>query len=45
MLGRELSSVLCGDLEAWNGAGVGGRPKRKGIYVYTNRYTSLYGGN
>jgi len=33
--GRELSSVLCGDLEAWDGAGVGGRPKRKGIYVYT----------
>ena len=35
MKGRELSSVLCGDLEAWDGAGVGGRPKRKGIYVYT----------
>ena len=35
MLGREISSVLCGDLEAWNGAGEGGRPKRKGIYVYT----------
>ena len=27
--------MVCGDLEGWDGAGVGGRPKRKGIYVYT----------
>ena len=27
---RELSSVLCDDIEGW----VGGRLKREGIYVY-----------
>ena len=32
-MNRELSSVLCGDLEGWNGA-VGGRFKREEIYVY-----------
>ena len=26
--------VLCDDLEGWDGGGVGGRPKREGIYVY-----------
>ena len=34
---RELSSVLCDDLEGWDGAGIGGmgeRPKREGIYAY-----------
>ena len=30
---RELSSVLCDNLEGWAG-GVGGRVKREGIYVY-----------
>ena len=30
---RELSLVLCDDLEGWH-AGVGGRLKREGIYVY-----------
>ena len=30
----ELSSVLCGDLDGWDGVGVGGRLKRDGIYVY-----------
>ena len=29
---RELNCVLCGNLEKWNG--VGGRFRRKGIYVY-----------
>ena len=29
---RELNWVLCGNLEKWNG--VGGRFRRKGIYVY-----------
>ena len=28
-----LSSVLCGDLDEWDGE-VGGKIKRKGIYVY-----------
>ena len=27
----ELSSVLCGDLEVWDG---GGRPQREGIHIY-----------
>ena len=32
---RELSSMLCGDLEGWDGnEGVGGRLKREEIYVY-----------
>ena len=32
---RELSSVLCDDLEGWDGVrGEGGRSKREGIYVY-----------
>ena len=31
---RELSSVLCDDLEGWDEYGVGGRLQRKGIYVY-----------
>ena len=34
---RELSLVLCDDLEGWDGAGVGGlgeRSKREGIYAY-----------
>ena len=31
---RELSSVLCDDLERWDGSGVGGRLKRKGPCVY-----------
>ena len=26
--------VLCDDLEGWDGGGVEGRLKRKGIYVY-----------
>ena len=30
---RELSSVLCDDLEGWDG-GSGGRFKREGVYVY-----------
>ena len=30
---RELSSVFCGDLEGWD-EGMGGRSKRKGVYVY-----------
>ena len=32
---RELGSVLCDDLEGWDrGGGVGGRPKKEGIYVH-----------
>ena len=34
---RELSSVLCDDLEGWDGLGwgqVGGRLEREGLYVY-----------
>ena len=31
-LNRELSSVLCDDLDGWDGGG--GRSKREGIYVY-----------
>ena len=30
---RELSSLLCDDLEWWDG-GMGGRSKREGVYVY-----------
>ena len=30
---RELSLLLCDDLEGWDG-GMGGRLKREGIYVY-----------
>ena len=30
---RQLSSVLCDDIEGWDGR-VGGRSKREGIYVY-----------
>ena len=30
----ELSLVLCGDLDGWDGGEVGGRSKREGIYVY-----------
>ena len=30
---RDLSLVLCDDLEGWD-LGVGGRLKREGIYVY-----------
>ena len=30
----ELSSVLCDDLEGWDGGGVGGRNRREGKYVY-----------
>ena len=30
---RELNSVLCGDLDEWDGE-VRGRLKREGIYVY-----------
>jgi len=30
---RELSSVLCDDLEGWDGGGVGGRIKREGTCV------------
>ena len=30
---RELSSVLCGDLEEWD-SGVEGKPRREGMYVY-----------
>ena len=33
LLGK-LSSVLCDDLEGWDGGWVGGRLKRAGIYVY-----------
>ena len=29
-----LSSMLCHDLERWDGGGVGGRLKRDGIHVY-----------
>ena len=25
---------VCGDLDGWDGGGVGGRSKREGIYVY-----------
>ena len=31
---RELSSVLCDDLEWWDRERVGGRLKREWIYVY-----------
>ena len=30
----ELSAVLCGKVEGWDGVGGGGRIKRKGTYVY-----------
>ena len=26
--------MLCDDLDVWDGAGVGGRSKREGIYLY-----------
>ena len=32
--GGELSSVLCDDLDGWDGMGGGGRSKREGIYLY-----------
>ena len=31
---KNLNSVLCDDLESWDGGGVGGRSKREGIYVH-----------
>ena len=31
---KELSSVLCGDLEGWGGGRVGERLKEEGIYGY-----------
>ena len=31
---RKLSSVLCDDLDGWDGGWVGGRSKREGIQVY-----------
>ena len=26
--------MLCDDLEGWDGMGLGGRPRREGIYIY-----------
>ena len=33
-LNREISWVLCDDLEGWDRGEVGGRLKKEGIYVY-----------
>ena len=32
---RKLSSVFCANLDGWDLQGLGGRPKRKGICIYT----------
>jgi len=32
---RELSSIVCDDLEGWDGMGAGRRFRREGIYMYT----------
>ena len=35
---RELSLVLCDELERWDGRWVGGRLRREGMYVYMEQY-------
>ena len=39
---RKLSSLLCDDLDGWDGGGVGRKFKREGTYIYTIYIIYIY---